>query len=205
LSRNSEPIQLDDIRKKDRRDNAELYLKDNEETRKLSPKQRAFAMSVMENPELPDTAHKKIAGYSENTTITEVKRSIQGKLKHTLEEAGIFESDLGRCLAEGLNANRIRYVKVPIVEDGKVVRYEVKREEEPDFAIRHKYFNSALKLGQYFPAVKVEHSGTQTVEHKVLHILQNVPTHILEQNIKQMESDGVEAEFEEIEEDYDAA
>lgn len=113
-----------------------------EKTDKLSIRERKFIKGVAEG--LSPTAAMKAAGYTEYTAnscagpkLREPK--IQASIQELMEKRGLTKDKLLNKLDEGLGAER--------------------EEDKPDFAIRHKYLDTAFKLGSHYPSDKVEHSG----------------------------------------------
>lgn len=85
-----------------------------------------------------------------------------------LEMAGVSDKILIDKLKDGLDASRI--VSVPIEEEGKTVN---KRLKVPDFATRHKYMETGLKLKRRL-VEKLEIEETKTINLNVNTLLTKV-------------------------------
>lgn len=127
------------------------------ETANLTPLQKRLVAEMIKNPGLPAVQQIKNAGYkvTEKSKPHHVKKMLDGKLALTMRDFGIFEDDLAKIMADGLQATNIKIVKIR-KPDGKE---ELKYIEVPDYKTRLSYATVALKLGDYFPAKKVKHEG----------------------------------------------
>lgn len=106
-----------------------------------TPKQRLAAEKYLENlraenPKLLSEVLKE-AGYSDTMSTTPSQVTNSKGFLQVLEEAGVTDNKLSQVMAEGLAAT-------------KAVVMGIKSEEsfvdvQPDYAIRHKYLETALK------------------------------------------------------------
>ena len=92
-----------------------------------------------------DTDDENVAGSMASQNLGKLK--IQNAIKEALPDELLAKAHL-----EGLNASKeVRN------EDGEIV-FEI-----PDFAVRHKYLDSAYKVKGSYEAEKIEHTGTLQV------------------------------------------
>ena len=99
----------------------------------------------------------KIGKHSKAATI---RKEIGGKLALTLRDCGVYESDLGRVIREGLSATRILIIKEQEVVDGRVVTKN-RILEVPDHPTRVATMVKTAHLGDYFPAKKLDISDNR--------------------------------------------
>lgn len=125
----------------------------------LTKKQRGFvkdylktgigSLAVKENYDVSDDATAR-AMASENLTKPNIKKAIEDALPDDL---------LARVHLEGLNATKrsnVGGMKIGIGTDGKVNDFGHTDIDEPDYAVRHKYLDSAYKIkGSYAPEKSV--------------------------------------------------
>jgi hypothetical protein len=183
---------------KKRRKAAQVKLKRNRETAGLSERQANLALEIAANPLKSSKQQCIDAGYSENCNPALIRKTIDGKLSQTLADAGIFEADLGRVIAEGLSAMQTTIVKKVTRENGKITEETIDTIETPDLAVRHRYLQTALTLGRYFPAKRIEGDFRFEHGHRVLEILEQVPLEAIEERTKELLPKVTE--YEEIEE-----
>ncbi len=197
----------DDIRSSERRKQAEVVLKESGSLAKMSERQKNLAVEMVSHPEKTFEDQCRGAGYSvgPKNKMSGVKRNITGKMGKTLEEAGIFECDLGRVFAEGLSATKpviIKKLKRDV--SGKIIGETIEITEVPDHSTRAHFLKLALQTGSYFPAKEIKHSGKVEYDYKISkfqQIVESIPLEVLEREIRQIESTAVDAKVEIIEED----
>ena len=115
--------------------------------KRLTIKQRKLIKYYLEGDTVKDAAIK--AGYSELTAYTHGSRTLKrlfecGALDEKLDALGLSDEDLAMKIVEGLEARR--------------------SEGRPDYGIRHRYLETALKLrGALVERTKVEHCLADTL------------------------------------------
>lgn len=121
-------------------------------------KQKAFFRNLVESDTPRQAAIK--AGYNEATAHISAKSNIEHYHDYwskLLNEAGATDEVLAQTVAEGLKANKVVGYLNNKVNDVEKVSDEFV--EVPDYHIRAKYVDIALKLKNAYPAQKVQHSG----------------------------------------------
>ncbi len=165
------------------------------ETACLRPMQKRLVAEILKNPGAPVIEQMRAAGYKapEGSKPHHVKKRLEGKLGLTLREFGIFEDDLAKVAADGLQATNLKIIRVSKRDkDGRVIKEELKFIETPDYKTRLAYFIQLTKLGDYFPAKKVKHDGDFT--H---HVYGDVDPAILEQRKRDLLAKAeVQSDFE---------
>jgi len=125
----------------------------------LDDRQKRRALLSITHPFLSKSEIARRAGYIAGSHLT---RKIEGKIGEILLNIGITEADIGQGLKDGMMAKRVSYHRIPIVESGKVVGYEVKKNVEPDYATRRAYLELIMKSHRkYMPG------GRLTVKHEL--------------------------------------
>jgi len=178
----------DQIREEDKKKEQQLEINGNAEVSRLTDRKRRLAQELLLNPTQPFTEAAKKAGYKLGPTskASVIKREIAGKLKASLREMGIFESDLAKVVVEALNANNYKLVKVPVYhENGELKTYRYDVIETPDHPTRLAAFTKIALLGDYFPAQKLQIDERSVREHR---IFSQVDVGILEDRAKQLRS-----------------
>lgn len=168
----------------------------------LTEKQEKLAVIMAADPTKPFHEMKVEAGFSKKFPSNLVKKQIAGKLGTTLAENGVFECDIGRAIAEGLLANRYITVRTNKREEktGKILGEEIQLVAIPDHRVRQGYIKIACLLGGYFAPKKIDLNVSDDRTRKVMAVLGKVDPDKLEQDIMRDREDGVEAEFEILEE-----
>lgn len=125
-----------------------------------TPKQKkAFHKVTKEN--MPVSTAMLEAGYEPHTASKPSNLTKSAGWKELMDEF-LPDSELARVHQEGLNASE------KIMKDGVVVV------EKPDYAVRHKYLDSAYKLkGVYAPEKNLNLNVTQLIGNKELEELAN--------------------------------
>lgn len=102
--------------------------------KKPTAKQRLAAEKIADNirSDNPKTTGEILreVGYSEEVSLTPTKVTESKGFLQVLEEAGVTDDRIAKVMEEGLNATRR-------VGDGEL---------DPDYAVRHKYMETALKV-----------------------------------------------------------
>lgn len=129
---------------------------------------------------LTPTEAMRQAGYAESTAQVKagkkVKESlIQASIQELMEKKGLTKDKLLDKLDEGLDSMKVISANVVAPDGGGMADAHGTTKDfidVPDFAARHKYLDTALKLGDHYPTEKVEHSGGVeiTVTKKVVAI-----------------------------------
>lgn len=88
-------------------------------------------------------------------------------IARALEKAGLTDEYLMNGIKEGTSA------KKPLIINGKVAEY-------PDHSVRHKYYETALKLGARFPKEEININETS---NKTLRVIIEENTELLEGEI----------------------
>jgi len=155
-----------EIKERKKADQQMAVLTADEEFAKLRPLQKKLVIEMIKDPGAPDIEQIRRAGYkvTENAKPNHVKKALEGKLGLTLRHFGIFEDDLAKIAADGLQATITKVVKLQKRDDnGKVIDEKLHYIEIPDYKTRHAYFKTLTQLGDYFPAKKVRHDGNLNV------------------------------------------
>lgn len=182
--------------------------------RTITEKEKAFAVEMLAHPNKTPKEQLIAAGYSPNMNPDAVRRQIKGKLRKTFEEIGLFEDDLGRVAKDGLYAEKHIFFKRKRTIKGKGDKPDVTEEylesiAVPDLAMRHKYFESIVRLAGYNPASKIDINSTR---HETLELnvnvagaLENISQEALEASVLADQErrllESKEAEFEVVEEE----
>jgi len=124
---------------------------------KLNIRERKFIKGLAAG--LTPTDAMRQAGYAENTALrkagVKVQDSrVQASIQEMMEKKGLTKDKLLDKLDEGLDATKA----IVTGEDIQAVK---------DYSIRHRYLDTALKLGAHYPADKLELSGKVTLEQLV--------------------------------------
>jgi len=117
--------------------------------KKLTERQSRFVDNYVDSGNGAEAARR--AGYSEERariTASELvsKRNIQAAIAERMDEGGITEKRLLKVLDEGLSATKTHFNQKT---DG-----DAEKEVHDDYAVRHRYLDTALKLRDMFPAEK---------------------------------------------------
>jgi hypothetical protein len=132
----------------------------------LTPKQKALAKEVLTNPGATALEQVKNAGYSvtEKSKPQHLKKQLEGRLSATLREFGIFEDDLAKVVADGLQAVHVKILRIPVRGDkGFITGERIEYHETPDYPTRLATFKILCSLGDYFPAKKIKVDGKMNV------------------------------------------
>jgi len=116
----------------------------------MTLKQKRFVENYCDSGNGAEAARK--AGYSKNTDDVIAfenlrKPKIQAAIAERMDKAGITEARLLKVLDGGLDAT-----KTHLSQKGEGAEAEVKVYD--DYAVRHRYLDTALKLRDMFPAEK---------------------------------------------------
>lgn len=114
-------------------------------------KQKRLLHELVENGGSVSGAMRKV-GYSENTAKTPSKVTKSKAFVQYMEEAGVTDQKLVKVISEGLDATKA----VVMGRDSQESFVDV----QPDFAIRHKYLETALKV----KGVGLEIQGNQFIQ-----------------------------------------
>jgi|GEM_PF-4263912 len=170
----------------------------NPELAGLPVRQRRVIEILLKDPNLSFDKICQLAGYKPGNE-NNVKRAIGGKLAKSMRENGLFESDLIQCLLRQLNATKIVFATERERDsEGKIIRENIRALEIPDNSAQLTALKIAAHLGDYFPAKKIE--GSLKTEHTG-RVFLGVPVEDLEARRKQLEANGVKAEFEVVDDD----
>jgi len=117
--------------------------------KKLTERQSRFVDNYVDCGNGAEAARR--AGYSEKADDEIAyenlrKPHIQAAITERMDEAGITEKRLLSVLDEGLSATKTHFNQKP---DNKA-----EKEVYDDYAVRHRYLDTALKLRDMFPAEK---------------------------------------------------
>lgn len=176
--------------------NARSYVESIEEFKNLTPKQQKLAIAMIANPGASNNELAKSAGYkvAEGSKTGHLQKQIAGKLSATLREFGIFEHHLARVASDALQATKTVIVKMATRNDlGLVIKEDIEYHEVPDHPTRLKAMEVLCKLGNYFPAAKVQHEGL------VFHDFGNISPSVLGARAKELEEKAknrVDAQYE---------
>lgn len=127
---------------------------------RLTEKEKHMVLLVLTRPDLPDREKAIMAGYSEKTSACSILKQIEGPLGQILMELSLTEADIARGLMDGLNAMSYN-IHHTTGKDGKVT---TKITETPNWSIRHRYLQTLMKHGSYFPAEKFDHTHKHQLE-----------------------------------------
>lgn len=136
------------------------------ELSKLPHKRQLFIVAQLRYPEKTASELARMIGLSRQVADTALK-PIGGKLKDAFSELGITQADIALALRGGLLATKQVPVVVPIYVDGKKSHSKIEIVEVVDQHLRVKTAMNLSKLGDYFPAVKVDVKKTSTVTHQL--------------------------------------
>lgn len=190
----------EELKEAAREDAARNVVEINPEMAALPPRQRRVIEILFKDPKLSFEEICRLANYSPGSSGM-VKRAIGGKLAKTLRENGIWESDIVQCLLRNLEATKVVFIQEKERNyDGKVIGEHTRTLEVPDNSTQLTALKMILMLGDYFPAKKF----TGEVTHNVGRTFYGVPIEELESRRKQLEDQGVQAQFEVVEEELDA-
>lgn len=89
-------------------------------------KQKQAAELILENPGKSVSAAMREVGYSENTAKNPSDLTQSKSFREIMEKAGVTDEKISRVLDEGLQATS--------------------KEGDPDYSVRHKYLETAVKL-----------------------------------------------------------
>lgn len=173
-----------EIRAKKKFEAQKAELTHDQEFAQLRPLQKQLFIEILKDPGCSDVEQIRRAGYkvTENSKPQHLKKALEGKLGMTLRHFGIFEDDLAKLALDGLQATTTKIVKMQKRDkDGKVIGEELKFIEIPDYKTRHAYWLDIVKLGDYFPAKQVRHTGDVT-----LHAFHDVDPSVLAQRREEL-------------------
>lgn len=131
------------------------------EEQSLTLKQRKFVAGYLEGKPMVQAAAE--AGYAASTGArgaTELLRSpkVRTAIQEALEKAGVTDERLYAIINEGLGATRTAY----IIHEG-----QIKTLASPDWAMRHRFVDTVLKLKSVYPSTGSEDVG-ESYELRVL-------------------------------------
>jgi len=126
--------------------------------KKLTARQSRFVDNYVDCGNGAEAARK--AGYSENSAKeiaaqNLTKLNIQAFIAERMDEAGITEKRLLQVLDEGLSATKTHFSQKGDGAEAEKAVYD-------DYAVRHRYLDTALKLRDMFPAEK------KKLQHEVI-------------------------------------
>jgi len=118
--------------------------------KKLTERQSRFVDNYVDCGNGAEAARR--AGYSENSAKEIASReltkaNIQAAITERMDEAGITEKRLLKVLDKGLSATKPYFRQ-------KGEGAEAEEKTYDDYAVRHRYLDTALKLRNMFPAEK---------------------------------------------------
>lgn len=112
----------------------------------MTLKQGEAIKKILENPGLPVSRAMEEVGYSPNTARNPSDLTESKAWKDLMEEK-FPDKDLADVHKEGLAATRATNAAILVTQDGKIEKAEEQGLiEVPDFAVRHKYLETAYKL-----------------------------------------------------------
>ena len=174
----------------------------NPELAAMPERRRKLVMVLLRDPSISFRDAMRQAGYivKSNSNQKTIKRAIQGALSETLREAGIYELDIARVIFRALDATKNQNVSHETFDPktGKLIKKETRKIPVPDYKIQLSAAKLLAQLGGYFAASKLEVSGKVTHER----IFRNVDPEVLESRVRELEKQGVKAEFEVVDDDY---
>ncbi len=134
-------------------------------TKKLTIRERKLIKGLAAG--LTPTEAMRQAGYSENTAKGKAGQKvaesrIQASIQEMMEERGLTKNKLLCKLEQGLEATKVISANVVAPSgEGMSDAHGTTKDfiEVPDFATQHKFLDTALKVGNYYPAEKKEITG----------------------------------------------
>ncbi len=141
---------------------------------KLTFKQRTFLKRYLETGEVVNSA--RAAGYATDSSGTQTlqKAPVKEAFQELLEQEGLSDKAIAKCLQEGLNATKISRSQF----EGKFTDEKI----DVDRATRHRYAETILKLkDKYVEKVEVQHK----------HSLPPVPGDVTIQDLLEKYSDAI--------------
>ncbi len=170
----------------------------NPELAALPEKRRKLVMVLLRSPTMSWNDALRQAGYivKPGANHTHTKRSIQGVLAKTFEAAGVYELDIARIILRALDATKNE--KVPretYYSDGRLKEKKTDLVPVPDYKTQLSAAKLLAQLGGYF-FNKVQVTGNVTHEA----IFRDIDPAVLEARARQLEKNGVQADFEVVDE-----
>lgn len=139
---------------------------------KMPQKRANLVIATLLNPTDSKFEIAKKAGYkvAEGSKPNHLFKAIEGKLGKSLLQLGITEADILKTLCECRSAYKvipIKTTKKTIDKDGNTtIITTTELVEIPDSPVRLKTVEMLMKLGDYFPAQKLNINQKSTHEHK---------------------------------------
>lgn len=137
-----------------------------EQLSKLPLKRQLLIVAQLKYPQKSAYELARMLGISKIVAETAFK-PISGKLKDAFSQLGITQADIAVAIRDGLMATKQIPVVSPVYVKGKKSHSEIKTIEVPDFNLRVKTAALVAKLGDYFPAAKVDVRKTSTITHQL--------------------------------------
>lgn len=172
----------------------------NPELAAMPERRRRLVMILLRDPTMPFRDAAEQVGYSikSKSAVATIKRSIQGALSETFRQAGLYELDIARVIIRALDACHHKAVSRETYDgSGKLKEKKTEMVLTPDYKTQLAAVSLLAKLGGYLAPKKLEVSG------KIIHerTKGDIDPGVLEDRIRQLEKQGVKAEFEVLEED----
>ena len=143
----------------------------------LNIRERKFVKGLAAG--LPPTTAMRQAGYTHYTATSKAgakarESKIQATIQELMEKQGLTSEKLLSKLDEGLESTKVISANV-IAPNGEGMSDANGMTKDfidvPDYATRHKYLDTAFKLGSYYPNEKVDVSGAidvRSIEIKII-------------------------------------
>lgn len=171
----------------------------NPELAAMPERRRRLVTILLRNPTMPFRDAVEQVGYSvkNKSAVATIKRSIQGVLSETFRQAGLYEMDLARTIIRGMDATQFKAVsRETYYESGKLKEKRTEMVPLQDYKSQLAAAKLLAQLGGYLNK-KVVVSGKITHERAQ----GDIPPEVLEERIRQLEKQGVKADFKVLDEE----